>query len=110
MEYSQLLTHEELEFALHAYATYLMYKNDNSDITDLPESEFDSDDCQMYIEDSLKMYLAAVKNYLPVNTYFRLSDMSTSILKKLSDTDDAEWEKLGYYKKPYSYGDVWVKD
>lgn len=81
MKYSHLLTHEELEFALHAYATYLMYRSESSTICNLPESEFDSDDCQLKIEDSLKSYLASVEKYLPSDIYSYLSNMSVSILK-----------------------------
>ena len=109
MEYSKLLTHEELEFTLHAYETYLMYKWNCSRIEHLPDSEFDSDDCQMWIEDAIAMYLASIKKYVTDETYSHLINLKNSLFKKMNDADEADLKEQGYYKKLYSYGYVLVK-
>ena len=109
MEYSKLLTQEELEFALHAYETYLMYKVDCSRIEHLPDAEFDSDDCQMWIEDAITMYLASIKKYVTSETYSHLVDLKNSLFKKMNDADEADLKEQGYCKKLYSYGYAWEK-
>ena len=110
MKYSELLTPEELEFALHAYATYLMYKNEHNGVDPLPDSEFDSDDCQMWIEDAINRHLASIEKYISDKIYSHLVDLKNSIFKKLNDADDEYFIAQGYYKVPYSYGYVWKHD
>lgn len=110
MKYSDLLTDEELDFALDAYAVYQMYKYDSSRKYEVSKKEFDSDDCQMIIEDACIWYLNTVHKYMPTDIYNHLKDLKSSILKKLSDEDDKGWIEDGYYLKPYSYGSAWVKD